>query len=172
VNTDRNHLARLMFMVDTIERKSWAIRQKGKHGGAFGRSALMVFRVLLFVVSKRNGCLYPSLETIATLARMSKQTAVTAIKRLVLMGFLTVHRRIKRIRTSWGIKVVQDSNAYEYHPPTGLGALAWAIWQPRLFTGPGAEVDRPGREVDDDAHVGRLWLGVVFSQVYRGAFAR
>lgn len=130
LNTDRNHLARLMFMADTIERKSWAVRQKGKHGGALGRSALAVFRVLLFVVSKRDGCLYPSLETIARLARMSKPTVVKAIARLTLMGFLTVYRRIKRIRTPFGIKVVQDSNCYEYHPPTGLGALGWAIWRP------------------------------------------
>jgi hypothetical protein len=36
----RNHLARLMFMADTIERKSYAVRAKGKHGGALGRSAL------------------------------------------------------------------------------------------------------------------------------------
>jgi DNA-binding MarR family transcriptional regulator len=129
VNTDRNHLARLMFMADTIERKSWAVRAKGKHGGALGRSALAVFRVLLFVVTKREGCLYPSLETLARLARMSKPTVVTAIARLVLMGFLTVYRRIKRIRTPLGIRVVQDSNCYEYHPPTGLGALGWAIWR-------------------------------------------
>src|SRR5207249_983801 len=53
VNTDRNHLARLMFMADTIERKSYAVRAKGKHGGTLGRSALMVLRVLLFVVSKK-----------------------------------------------------------------------------------------------------------------------
>jgi hypothetical protein len=130
VNTDRNFLARLLFMADTIERKSWAIRKKGAHGGALGRSALMVLRVLLFVVKKPEGRLYPSLELIAKLARMSKQTAVTAIRRLELMGFLTVHRRCKRIRTTWGIKLVQDSNAYVYHPPTGLGALGWAIWKP------------------------------------------
>lgn len=128
--TDRNFLARLMFMADVIERKTWATREKGKHGGALGRSALTVFRVLLFVVSKREGCLYPTLETLARLARMSKPTVVAAIKRLVLLGFLTVYRRCKRIRTPLGIRVVQDSNAYEYHPPTGLGALGWSIWRP------------------------------------------
>jgi hypothetical protein len=119
-----------MFVADTIERKSWAIRQKGKHGGALGRSALTVLRVLLFVVSKREGCLYPSLETLARLARMAKQTVVNAIRTLVTMGFLTVHRRIKRIRTPFGIKIVQDSNAYVYDLPGGLGALAWSIWRP------------------------------------------
>lgn len=129
VNTDRNHLTRLMFQAELIERKSWAVREKGKHGGVLGRSALTVFRVLLFVVSKREGCLYPSLETLARLARMSKPTVCKAIATLTLMGFLTVYRRIKRVRTPLGIKVVQDSNAYEYHPPVGLGALGWQLWR-------------------------------------------
>jgi hypothetical protein len=60
---------------------------------------------------------------------MSKPTVVKAISTLALMGFITVYRRIKRIRTALGIRVVQDSNAYSYHPPTGLGALGWAIWR-------------------------------------------
>jgi hypothetical protein len=130
VNTDRNFIARIMFMADVIERKSWAVKQKGKHGGALGRSALMVLRVMLFVVSKKDGGLYPSLETIAKLARMSKPTVIKAIATLVLMGFLTVYRRIKRITTPLGLRVVQDSNAYTYDMPGGLGALAWAIWRP------------------------------------------
>ena len=125
-----------MFMADTIERKSYAVREKGKHGGTLGRSALTVLRVLLFVVQKREGCLYPSLETIAKLARMSKPTVIKAITTLVLMGFLTVYRRCKRIMTPLGIRVCQDSNCYEYHPPTGLGALGWAIWKPAVcFSG-------------------------------------
>jgi Helix-turn-helix domain len=138
VNTDRNFIARIMFMADTIERKSYAVREKGKHGGTLGRSALTVLRVLLFVVQKREGCLYPSLETIAKLARMSKPTVIKAITTLVLMGFLTVYRRCKRIMTPLGIRVCQDSNCYEYHPPTGLGALGWAIWKPAVcFSGTG-----------------------------------
>jgi len=35
-----------------------------------------------------------------------------------------VHRRIKRIRTALGFKVVQDTNAYTIQEPQGLGALA------------------------------------------------
>jgi hypothetical protein len=45
------------------------------------------------------------------------------------MGFVTVHKRIKRIQTPLGARVVQDSNAYEFHfPKTGLGALAMAVF--------------------------------------------
>jgi hypothetical protein len=130
VNTDRNFIARIMFMADTIERKSYAVREKGKHGGTLGRSALMVLRVLLFVVQKREGCLYPSLDTIGRLGRMSKPTVVKAISTLVLLGFVTVYRRIKRIMTPLGHRVVQDSNCYVYDLPGGLGELAWAIWKP------------------------------------------
>jgi Helix-turn-helix domain len=141
VCTDRNHLARLMFQIDLIERKSWALRKKGAHGGCIGRAAITLFRTMLFVVNKADGCLFPSLETLARLSRMSKPTVIAAIKRLVLMGFLTVYRRCKRIRTAIGVRVVQDSNCYEFHPPTGLGALGWSIWQTKSAPGDCPEAD-------------------------------
>jgi hypothetical protein len=43
---------------------------------------------------------------------------------LSLYGFVIVHRRIKRIRTPLGFKVVQDTNAYTIQEPEGLGAMA------------------------------------------------
>jgi hypothetical protein len=42
---------------------------------------------------------------------------------------VTVHRRIKRIRTALGFKVVQDTNAYTIQEPKGLGALAASIFK-------------------------------------------
>jgi hypothetical protein len=73
--------------------------------------ALMVLLVLLFVVQKREGCLYPSLETIGKLARMSKPTVVKAIGTLVLLGFLTVYRRIKvRVLTAHGDDLCDTSD--------------------------------------------------------------
>jgi len=130
VNTDRNFIARLMFIADTIERKSWRNREKGKHGGRLGRSALTVLRVLLFVVKKHKGRLCPSYDHLARLARMSRRAVVDAVQRLKLMGFITIYRRCKRVRTELGIRVVQDNNAYEYHMPKGWGALAWSIFKP------------------------------------------
>lgn len=132
VNTDRNFIARLMFMARMIERKSWAHkdRAKGKHGGTLGRSALGLLEIMLYVVNKRGGYLAPSYDTLARLACMSRRAIVTAMGVLESMGFVTIHRRIKRVRTPFGIKVVQDCNAYEYHLPKGLGALAWAIFRP------------------------------------------
>jgi hypothetical protein len=130
VNTDRNFLARLMFMADMIERKTWRGRARGKHEGTLGRSALTLLRVLLFVVNKKDGYLAPSYDTLARLARMSRRTVVTAMGVLETMGVVTIHRRIKRVQTPFGIKVVQDANAYEYHLPKGLGTVAWAIFGP------------------------------------------
>jgi hypothetical protein len=128
-NLDRNFVARVWFVAKVIEQKSWNCRAKGKHGGLTGTVGLEVLRTLLFVIKKVDGRLYPSLEAIAKLSRKSKQAVVTAIKLLERMGFITVHRRVKRIRTPHGVRVVQDSNAYEFHlPVAGLGALAMAVF--------------------------------------------
>jgi hypothetical protein len=99
VCTDRNFLTRVWFVALTLERKTWANREKGKHGGALGRSALELLRTILFVVSKGEGRLYPSLDELARLAHMSRQTVITAMERLKSLGFVTAHRRIKRVCT-------------------------------------------------------------------------
>lgn len=130
VNTDRNFCARLMFIADTIERKTWRHREKGKHGGQIGRSAITLLRVLLFVVKKTKGRLCPSYDHLARLCRLSRRAVVNAMQTLKRMGFVTIHRRCQRVRLPLGIRVVQDSNAYEYHMPLGWGALAWSIFRP------------------------------------------
>ena len=131
-NLDRNFVARLWFVAQMIERKSWACRAKGKHGGTLGTVGMEVLRTLLFVIKKVDGKLYPSFEALAALSRKSKQAVVTAVKVLERMGFITVHKRIKRVQTPLGVRVVQDSNAYEFHLPVkGLGALAMAVFCPR-----------------------------------------
>ena len=62
----------------------------------------------------------PSLVGIARLACACKQTVVNCLKLLSLYGFVIVHRRIKRIRTALGFKVVQDTNAYTIQEPQAL----------------------------------------------------
>ena len=160
VCTDRNFLTRVWFVALTLERKTWATREKGKHGGALGRSALELLRTLLFVVSKGEGRVYPSLDQLARLARMSRQTVVSAIERLKSLGFITVHRRIKRIHTSLGLRVVQDSNAYVYDLPTGLGALGWATVcqsESNNFT---ARETPERRKMLTNGKSGRVWGGL------------
>jgi hypothetical protein len=66
----------------------------------------------------------PSLDGIKRLACVCKLTVVNCLKLLEFYGFVLVHRRIKRIRTALGFKVVQDTNAYTIQEPKGLGALA------------------------------------------------
>jgi hypothetical protein len=143
VNTDRNFIARLMFMVRMIERKSFVVRKKGKHGGTLGKSALRLLEIMIFVANKSAGYLTPSYETLARLACMSRRAIVTAMGVLASMGFVTIHRRIKRVQTALGVKVVQDTNAYEYHLPTKrLGAWAWRVF------GEGSECKKfPAKEI-------------------------
>jgi hypothetical protein len=87
--------------------------------------------VLLFVIKKHNGQLYPSYETLAVLSRKSRRAIVTAMQVLERMGFVTIHRRIKRIQTAIGPRVVQESNAYKFHlPKKGIGALAMSVFCP------------------------------------------
>lgn len=155
VNTDRNFLARLMTMADIIERKSWRNREKGRHGGRLGRSALTVLRVLLFVVKKHKGRLCPSYDHLARLARMSRRAVINAVHRLKLMGFITIYRRCKRVRTELGVRVVQDNNAYEYHMPQGWGALAWSIFKPASeCSNSTATAVREHNNLSDDAKPG------------------
>jgi hypothetical protein len=130
-NLDRNHIARIWFVAQMIERKSWACRKKYAHGGTLGVVALDLLRTLLFIIKKQDGKLYPSYEALAMLTRKSRQAIITAMQVLERMGFVTVHRRIKRVMTPLGPKMVQDSNAYEFHLPVrGLGQLAMSIFCP------------------------------------------
>ena len=73
--------------------------------------------------------MWPSLDGIKRLACVCKQTVVNCLKVLTLYGLVIVHRRIKRIRTALGFKVVQDTNAYTLQEPKGLGALAANIFK-------------------------------------------
>jgi hypothetical protein len=90
-----------------------------------------VARVLkaLLNLALQYGEVRPSLLGIARLACACKQTVVNCLKLLSLYGFVIVHRRIKRIRTALGFKVVQDTNAYTIQEPQGLGAMAVRLFR-------------------------------------------
>lgn len=129
VSIDRNLAAKIMVVARAIERNSFAQRDKGKHGGALGRAAMRVLETLLFVVRPYHGRLCPSYDMLAELALMSRRTVGTAIETLERMGFITVHRRLKRITTALGFKTVQDTNAYDIHPPKGFfGRIAYRLF--------------------------------------------
>jgi hypothetical protein len=167
-NLDRNFVARLWFVAQMVERKSWACRAKGKHGGTIGTVAMEVLRTMLFVIKKVDGRLYPSFEALATLSRKSKQAVVTAIKVLERMGFVTVHKRIKRVQTPLGVRVVQDSNAYEFHLPVkGLGALAMAVFCGRSSESTKSDAIVTPYTTTKDSASGEVQRGLAMKEVDR-----
>jgi hypothetical protein len=119
---DRNAYARILNALEAIERGTYRTsREKGKQG--IPRTVARVLKALLNL-ALQYGEVRPSLVGIARLACACKQTVVNCLKLLSLYGFVIVHRRIKRIRTALGFKVVQDTNAYTIQEPQGLGAIA------------------------------------------------
>jgi hypothetical protein len=141
VTLDRNDVAKLMAAWRAIERGSWNAKEKGKHGGVIGKLPLRVLEAFLFVLYRPGRAICLPYEAIAKAAMISRRSVATALELLERMGLLTIHRRIKRIKTALGFKVVQDCNAYELHPPRGLGSIA-----ARLFGGLAAVFDPPASE--------------------------
>jgi len=124
---DRNAYARILNALDMIERGTYRhCREKGKQG--LPRTAPKVLKCLLNL-ALRYGEVRPSLGGIAGLACVCKQTVVNCLKLLEFYGFVIVHRRIMRVKTPLGFKVVQDTNAYTIQEPKGLGALAASIFK-------------------------------------------
>jgi hypothetical protein len=75
VRLDRNDMAKLMTTYRAIERGSWKVKAKGKHGGALGRSALRVLETFLFVLYRPGKALCVPYEAIAEAALLSRRTA-------------------------------------------------------------------------------------------------
>jgi hypothetical protein len=104
------------------------VKAKGKHRGVITRTAEAVFEALLYLVEK-YGKVFPSLEGLAHLARCCRQSVVTALDDLEALGFVTRIRRVRRVETPLGFKVVQTTNAYRVHEPVrGLGLLALLLF--------------------------------------------
>jgi len=144
VTFSKDTAAEIMRQAREIERESYSSRAKGKHGGALGRMPLQLLEWFCFGMWPRARYgMFPSLAHIAAGARMSRETAVEAIKTLQLFGFLQVQPRRKRIDTPLGVKVVQDTNCYVLSLAKGLGALALRVFgsksQPSESTKPTAK---------------------------------
>ena len=128
VTLDRNERVRLMGKFRGLARGSWAVKAKGKHRGVITRTAEAVFEALIYLVEK-YGRVFPSLEGLAYLARCCRQSVVTALDDLEALGFVTRIRRVRRVQTPLGFKVVQTTNAYKVHEPvSGLGLLALLLF--------------------------------------------
>ena len=92
----------------------------GKHGGAIGRTALEVFRVLLFeFLDYRSGCLEPSYDEIARKAGVCRRAVAAALQRLKAFGLLHWQRRSRpEPDGKGGFRLVQETNAYASLPPS------------------------------------------------------
>lgn len=148
ISIDRNAAARIKFMIACIQRGSWKVKDKGKHAGLIPRTVLPVFDALVRLAFK-HGRVFPSLVGLAQLSLCCKQTVVQALKLLEFYGFIRVRRRVKRVRTPLGFKVVQDTNAYEVTEPNGWGQMAM-----RLFGG-GSESKKPPARKPDSSSLGQ-----------------
>jgi hypothetical protein len=91
-------------------------RQKHKHGGIIGRSALAVWYALLHdFLNARTGRLDPSVTAISAKSGVSPRTVHTALNRLRSLGLLDWVRRCEKSRDEAGNFILrQRSNAY--HP--------------------------------------------------------
>jgi hypothetical protein len=92
----------------------------GKHGGAIGRTALEVLRVLLFeFLDYATGQLEPSYDAIATKAGVCRRSVAEALRRLKLFGLLHWQRRSRPAPDgNGGFRLVQETNAYASLPPS------------------------------------------------------
>ena len=118
---DRNAIAKIKAACHALDTAEWKDRTKGKHGGA--TPARCVLEALLWLSRPGKGLCLPY-EAIAEAAHYCRRTIADALQRLKRLGLITIHRRLKRIKTALGFKVVQDWNAYELHPPgTRMGQL-------------------------------------------------
>jgi hypothetical protein len=104
-------------------------REKDKHGGALGHTALQVLHSLLFdFLNYTSGRLDPSYAAIARKANVCQRTVATALSKLRAAGVLTGVRRCVEGRQEDGrFMLQQETNAYAVLPET-----QWRGYRPPL----------------------------------------
>jgi DNA-binding transcriptional regulator YhcF (GntR family) len=90
-------------------------------------STIRVFDAICSL-AKKHGKVFPSLQGLAYLAQCHKNTVLAALKQLAFFGFITVYRRLKRVRTPLGFRVEQDTNAYTIQEPNSFGQIAHKLF--------------------------------------------
>jgi Helix-turn-helix domain len=110
---DRNAKARIMHGVEALEKVS---RRKGCQNGSVGRPGVAILRVLLFRFSNHaTGLCFPSLRTIAKATGYSKQAVVASLKKLEMLGVVTIVRRLVKARDAVGnLYARQASSLYSF----------------------------------------------------------
>jgi hypothetical protein len=120
---DRNLATRILVKAGVMERESYKHRGRYQHRGVLGDLSIALL-VALMNFGRKYGRIFPDYDTLAAMLRKDPETIVEAMKRLIMCGFVTKHRRSKMVGTAQGDRRRQDSNAYEVHmPDTGLAVV-------------------------------------------------
>lgn len=111
------------------ERFDRATKQPGRHGGTIGRTALLVYRTLLFgFFNLKTGQLDPSYDAIGQRAGLCRKAVWAALRRLKALGLVNWIRRCSDDRDAEGrFKLRQETNAYHVQPEA-----AWKGYKPGL----------------------------------------
>ena len=113
--TNRQEVQKVLL---AAKRYELAERQKGKRTGPLGSVAIEVLEFFVNLVDFRTGRLEPSIDTIMTKVRRSRDAVVTALKALRAHGFLDWLRRYEPTgKEGRGPQVQQASNAYRLSLP-------------------------------------------------------
>jgi hypothetical protein len=116
-------------------------KEKGRHGGAVGHTALQVLQVLIFdFLNFATGRLDPSYAAIARKANLSESAVAAALKRLHGLGILTWVRRCAEGWTDGRYWRRQLTNAYAILPTTG-----WRGFSPPYDEPPAPHPDTWGK---------------------------
>ena len=125
---DRNALDRLVRWFAYAEREAYQRdRASARHEGrtirrSIPRTARPVLLALV-ALARKYGCVYPSIERLASMAQCCRRTAVACLQVLEDLGLITRHRRRKRITNALGVAMeVQDTNAYALTAPQPEGS--------------------------------------------------
>jgi hypothetical protein len=121
---DRNQVAKIMFLAESIERKT---KEKGRFNGCVTKPGLEILRALLkhFYNYQNGGQCDPSYDAIQRVTGFCRQTIADALKALEACRIITVARRLVRVMIKSRCPVTgevrecpatqQTSNAYMFN---------------------------------------------------------
>lgn len=121
-NYQRGFASKVLEAAEVFDRRKKKAHEKS---GPLGLSAIVVLRELTRFINYASGQVDPELKTLARRCKMSKQTVVSALKRLAKAGFVKWVRRIVYVgmRSLFGQVVAQTSNAYAMALPAEAAEL-------------------------------------------------
>jgi hypothetical protein len=132
---DRNERARILFLAESLERRT---KPEGRRNGQLGYIGLAILRALMFgFLNHRHGLCCPSYRALQDKTGLCRQSIANGLARLELAGVLVIVRRIVRTRVNRTspitgepesyVGTVQTTSLYSLHPP---GAWADHLEQP------------------------------------------